>query len=84
MLTELKYILTGTEMKLVHFEAVLKRTKRPTRAGFKGSHTVSDALFVAGAETDSVTEGSGDVGVAERHDLQHLLDPRLQVCQQLL
>lgn len=62
--------------------AVLKQ--RPTWAGFKGSHTVSDALFVARAETNSVTEGGGDVGVAKRHHLQHLLDPRLQMSQQLL
>lgn len=62
--------------------AVLKQ--RLTWAGFKGSHTVSDALFVARAEADSVAEGSRDVGVAKRHHLQHLLDPRLQVSQQLL
>lgn len=58
--------------------------QRRTWAGLKGSHTVSDALFVARAETDSVAEGSRDVSVAERHHLQHLLDPRLQVRQQLL
>lgn len=60
--------------------AVLKQ--EPTWAGFKGSHTVSYALFVARAETDSVAEGSGDVIVAKGHHLQHLLDPRLQVSQQ--
>lgn len=55
--------------------------KRPTWAGLKGSHAVSDVLLVSGAETDSVAEGGADVGVAERHHLQHLLDPRLQVSQ---
>lgn len=67
---------------LVHFFDCAEQIR--TWAGFKGSHTVSDALFVAGAETDSVAEGSRNVGVAERHHLQHLLDPRLQVSQQLL
>lgn len=56
----------------------------PTWAGFKGSHAVSDALFVAGAETHSVTQSSGDVSAAKRHHLQHLLEPRLQLGQQLL
>lgn len=55
--------------------------QRLTWAGFKGSHTVSDALFVARAETDSVAEGGGDVIMAKRHHLQYLLDPRLQVRQ---
>lgn len=62
--------------------AALKQ--RPTWAGFKGSHAVSDALFAARAEADSVAERCSDVGVAKRHHLQHLLDPRLQVSQQLL
>ena len=57
---------------------------KQTWAGFKGSHTVSDALLVARAETDSVAERRRDVRVAERHHLQHLLDPRLQVSQQLV
>lgn len=55
-----------------------------TWAGFEGSHTVSDALFVTGAEADPVTEGGDDVAVAERHHLQHPLDLGLQVSQQLL
>lgn len=58
--------------------------QNPTWAGFEGSHAVSDALFAAGVEADSVAEGSSDVRVAERHDPQHLLDARLQVSQQLL
>ena len=64
------------------FMSVLKQ--EPTWAGFKSSHTVGYALFVARAKTDSVAEGSCDVCVAKRHHLQHLLDPRLQVSQQLL
>lgn len=55
-----------------------------TWARFKGPHAVSNALFVAGAETHSVTQSSGDVSATERHHLQHLLEPRLQVGQQLL
>lgn len=55
-----------------------------TWAGFKGSHTISYALFVARAETDSVAKGSCDVRVAKRHHLEHLLDLRLQVSQHLL
>lgn len=55
-----------------------------TWTGFEGSHAVNDAFFVARAGTDSVTEGSSDVCVAKRHDLQHLLDPWLQVSEQLL
>lgn len=58
--------------------------QQPTWAGFKGPHAVSKALFVAGAETDSVTERSSDVSMTKRHNLQHLFDPRLQVSQQLL
>lgn len=56
----------------------------PTWTGFEGSHAVSDALLAAGLEADSVTEGSLDVGVAERHHLQRLFDARLQVSEQLL
>lgn len=53
-------------------------------AGLEGSHAVSNTPFAVRAETDPVAQGSGDVGVAERHHLQHLLDARLQVSQQLL
>lgn len=58
--------------------------QNPTWTGFEGPHAVSDALLAAGFEADSVTEGSRDVGVAERHHLQHPSDARLQVSQQLL
>lgn len=54
-----------------------------TWAGFEGSHTVGDALSAARVETDPVAEGSSDVCVVKRHHLQHLLDLRLDVRQQL-
>lgn len=45
---------------------------------------MSHAFLVAGVEADPVAEGGGDVGVAKRHHLKHLLDLRLQDSQQLL
>lgn len=66
------------------FTGLKLEQKSPTWARFEGSHAVSNALFVARAKTDSVTKGGGDVSVAKRHHLQHLLDPRFQVSQQLL
>lgn len=75
-------MLIGNEIKLICFMAILKQI--PTWAGFKGSHTVSLALLVVRAKTDSVAEGSSDVGVAKRHHLQHLLEPWLQMSQQLV
>lgn len=64
--------------------ALAELKQRPTWAGFEGPHAVSNALFVAGAEPHSVTQSSSDVSAAKRHHLQHLLEPRLQVGQQLL
>lgn len=65
-----------------NFPWVSKLTLTWTR--LEGSHAVSNALFAVQAESNPVTERSRDVGVAKRHHLQHLFDPRLQVSQQLL